>query len=49
MVGGASVVGVPAEGAESPITARSLRLERAARALHAERERVHQYPSPYDR
>ncbi|KAI5637646.1 liprin-alpha-1 [Phthorimaea operculella] len=37
------------EGAESPLTARSLRLERAARALHAERDRLRtHYPQPYD-
>ncbi|XP_063381604.1 liprin-alpha-1 isoform X6 [Cydia fagiglandana] len=41
--------GVAAEGAESPLTARSLRLERAARALHAERDRLRtHYPAPYD-
>lgn len=37
------------EGAESPLTARSLRLERAARAIHAERDRLRtHYPAPYD-
>ncbi|XP_026319178.1 liprin-alpha-3 [Hyposmocoma kahamanoa] len=37
------------EGAESPLTARSLRLERAARVLHAERDRLRtHYPAPYD-
>ncbi|XP_068633936.1 liprin-alpha-1 [Battus philenor] len=37
------------EGGASPLTARSLRLERAARALHAERDRLRtHYPSPYD-
>ncbi|KAI8421399.1 hypothetical protein MSG28_009478 [Choristoneura fumiferana] len=41
--------GVAAEGAESPLTQRSLRLERAARALHAERDRLRtHYPAPYD-
>nr|XP_049703437.1 liprin-alpha-1 isoform X7 [Helicoverpa armigera] len=39
----------PAEGAESPLTARSLRLERAARAIHAERDRLRtHYQPPYD-
>ncbi|CAG4928836.1 unnamed protein product [Colias eurytheme] len=50
-VGGVGVgagVGV-GEGAESPLTARSLRLERAARAIHAERDRLRtHYPAPYD-
>ncbi|KAH9636260.1 hypothetical protein HF086_009456 [Spodoptera exigua] len=37
------------EGAESPLTARSLRLERAARAIHAERDRLRtHYQPPYD-
>ncbi|XP_052741047.1 liprin-alpha-1 isoform X5 [Bicyclus anynana] len=44
--------GVVGEGAESPVGvggARALRLERAARALHAERDRLRShYPSPYD-
>ncbi|KPJ16171.1 Liprin-alpha-1 [Papilio machaon] len=41
--------GVGAEGGASPLTARSLRLERAARALHAERDRLRtHYPAPYD-
>lgn len=38
-----------AEGAESPLTSRSLRLERAARAIHAERDRLRgHYQPPYD-
>ncbi|CAH2046740.1 unnamed protein product, partial [Iphiclides podalirius] len=42
-------VGSGAEGGASPLTARSLRLERAARALHAERDRLRtHYPTPYD-
>ncbi|CAK1541926.1 unnamed protein product [Leptosia nina] len=54
---GVSGVGVPSvgmvggvgEGAESPLTARSIRLERAARAIHAERDRLRtHYPAPYD-
>ncbi|KAM3960087.1 LOW QUALITY PROTEIN: PTPRF interacting protein alpha [Aphomia sociella] len=37
------------EGASSPLTARSLRLERAARAIHAERDRLRtHYQPPYD-
>ncbi|CAG5002616.1 unnamed protein product [Parnassius apollo] len=45
--GGAGAAG--AEGGASPLTARSLRLERAARALHAERDRLRtHYPAPYD-
>ncbi|KPJ05122.1 Liprin-alpha-1 [Papilio xuthus] len=48
-VGGASGAGSGAEGGASPLTARSLRLERAARALHAERDRLRtHYPAPYD-
>ncbi|XP_039754852.1 liprin-alpha-1 isoform X2 [Pararge aegeria] len=44
---------IPGEGAESPVGmgagARALRLERAARALHAERDRLRShYPTPYD-
>ncbi|KAJ8723555.1 hypothetical protein PYW08_003467 [Mythimna loreyi] len=40
---------VSGEGAESPLTARSLRLERAARAIHAERDRLRtHYQPPYD-
>ncbi|XP_013139319.1 PREDICTED: liprin-alpha [Papilio polytes] len=47
-VGGVGGVG-GAEGGASPLTARSLRLERAARALHAERDRLRtHYPAPYD-
>ncbi|XP_075975015.1 PTPRF interacting protein alpha isoform X2 [Anticarsia gemmatalis] len=48
--GGGVVPGVGgAEGAESPLTARSLRLERAARAIHAERDRLRtHYQPPYD-
>ncbi|XP_045769850.1 liprin-alpha-1 isoform X3 [Maniola jurtina] len=47
------VQGVVPEGAESPVGvgagARALRLERAARALHAERDRLRShYPAPYD-
>uniref|UniRef100_A0A2A4J9D8 SAM domain-containing protein n=1 Tax=Heliothis virescens TaxID=7102 RepID=A0A2A4J9D8_HELVI len=48
---GAAAVGPggAAEGAESPLTARSLRLERAARAIHAERDRLRtHYQPPYD-
>ncbi|XP_041980103.1 liprin-alpha-1 isoform X3 [Aricia agestis] len=47
-MGGVGVgVGVP--GAESPAGARALRLERAARAVHADRERTRTYcPAPYD-
>lgn len=42
-------VAAGSEGAESPLTARSLRLERAARALHAERDRLRaHYQPPYD-
>ncbi|XP_050678784.1 liprin-alpha-1 [Leptidea sinapis] len=42
-------VGGVSEGAESPLTARSLRLERAARAIHAERDRLRtHYPATYD-
>ncbi|CAF4849427.1 unnamed protein product [Pieris macdunnoughi] len=52
-VAGVGVAGVGmggvCEGAESPLTARSLRLERAARAIHAERDRLRtHYPAPYD-
>ncbi|XP_048485403.1 liprin-alpha-1 isoform X7 [Plutella xylostella] len=39
-------MGPPPEGAESPLTARSLRLERAARALHAERDRLRTHYQP---
>ncbi|XP_059052980.1 liprin-alpha-1 [Achroia grisella] len=47
--GGAGAGAGGAEGAESPLTARSLRLERAARALHAERDRLRaHYQPPYD-
>ncbi|XP_049872698.1 liprin-alpha-1 isoform X2 [Pectinophora gossypiella] len=47
--GGGAGSGSGGEGAESPLTARSLRLERAARALHAERDRLRtHYPAPYD-
>ncbi|CAB3254266.1 unnamed protein product [Arctia plantaginis] len=43
------VGGAGAEGAESPLTSRSLRLERAARAIHAERDRLRgHYQPPYD-
>ncbi|CAH2085056.1 unnamed protein product [Euphydryas editha] len=45
-------VGVVSEGAESPVGvagARALRLERAARAIHAERDRLRtHYQTPYD-
>uniref|UniRef100_A0A2H1VS35 SFRICE_007954 n=1 Tax=Spodoptera frugiperda TaxID=7108 RepID=A0A2H1VS35_SPOFR len=49
-VGPVGPVGPPhGEGAESPLTARSLRLERAARAIHAERDRLRtHYQPPYD-
>ncbi|XP_053605031.1 liprin-alpha-1 isoform X3 [Plodia interpunctella] len=40
------VSGVGGEGAESPLTARSLRLERAARVLHAERDRLRTHYQP---
>lgn len=47
---GAGVSSAGGEGADSPLASRSLRLERAARALHAERDRVQHYQShtPYD-
>ncbi|KAL4709710.1 hypothetical protein ACJJTC_005513 [Scirpophaga incertulas] len=48
-VGVGAGAGGGAEGAQSPLTARSLRLERAARALHAERDRLRtHYLPPYD-